>query len=682
MRTRVRRQWNVVVPVLSACLARWSHLACLVALTAAIAPSAHARTSQAAALSRDDLTTITEATRLAGAGKIDAATRARDHIRDPLGRKVTEWVILRSDGDAADFARYGNFMEANPSWPGMVLVQRRAEARLWIERADAGTVLTFFARREPRTALGRLAIARALASRGDINTGLTYARTAWHSDGFSANVETEIMQLFGSRLTRADHTARLHSRLYANDFATAIRSAKRLGAGEIAIVSARAALVGKNTKAAALLAAVPVNLRGDPAYQFTRIQWLRRSGRDTEAAQLMLATPRDPGVINSPDLWWVERRTLVRALLDDGKAKLAYRVAQDAAPDKETYRVDRAFMAGWIALRFLRDPQAATQHFAQIPKITSGPTALARAQYWLGRAAEAGRNRPSAQQHYALAAQHGTTYYGQLACARLGCRNTKVRTPPALTTTQRTSLASRELVRAVEILYGTGNRRLVVPFVGDLSHSSDTTLLAMVAESASRHRDPGAMLAIGRTALNRGLAFDSYAFPANGLPDFAPIGAKADKSVVYAITRTESAFNPRITSGAKATGFMQVTPAAGQTLARRMGFTFSSDRLHNDPAYNLQLGSAEIANLLSDYDGNHVLAFVGYNAGRGRVREWVARYGDPRRPEVDVIDWVERIPYAETRNYVQRVLENLQVYRTRFGNPTLAIDSDMRGRQG
>lgn len=665
-------------------IAGWAGLSCLIAL-ASLADTrvASARTSGAAGLlSRDDLNAVAEASRLASLGKVDTATSARDRIHDPLGRKLAEWVILRSDNNASSFARYASFIHANPAWPGMELLQRRAEARLWIERSDAATVLAFFTRREPRTALGQLAMARALASRGDLQAGLTYARAAWRSDGFSTSVEADILQTFGARLTRADHTARLHSRLYANDFATAMRAAKLLGAGEVAIVSARAAVIGKSARAAALLAAVPHGVRNDPAYLFTRIQWLRRGGRDSEAAQLMLSAPRDPSVINSPDIWWVERRALIRALLDDGKARLAYRVAADAAPDKETYRVDRAFMAGWIALRFLREPQTATQNFAQIAAITKGPTALARANYWLGRAAEANRNQPSAQQHYALAARHSTTYYGQLACARLGCRTTKLRTPPTLTQAQRAALGSREQVRAVEILYATGNRKLVVPFVAGLAQANDSNLLAVIADVSARHKDPGAMLAVGRAALNRGLAFDNYAFPSVGLPDFTPIRSKPDKSLIYAITRTESAFNPNITSGAKATGFMQVTPAAGQTLARRMGFTFNSERLHNDPAYNLQLGSAEIANLLEDYDGNHVLAFVGYNAGRGRVREWVARYGDPRHPNVDVIDWVERIPYAETRNYVQRVLENLQVYRSRFGNPALAIDSDMRGRQG
>ena len=255
------------------------------ALVATIALSiflaADARTLHATQhlLSRDDLTSVSEATRLANAGKLDAATTARDHIRDPLGRKLAEWVILRADG-GTEFSRYANFIHANPAWPGMTLMQRRAEARLWIERADAATVRAFFSGREPRSALGQLAMARALASLGEARA-VRYASAAWRSEGFSASTEAEVLKLFGSRLTQVDHTARMHSRLYANDFDTAMRAAKHLGPGAVAIVSARAALIGKKPKAAALLAAVPAHVRSDAAYQFTRIQWLRRSGRDS-----------------------------------------------------------------------------------------------------------------------------------------------------------------------------------------------------------------------------------------------------------------------------------------------------------------------------------------------------------------------------------------------------------------
>ena len=397
----------------------------------------------------------------------------------------------------------------------------------------------------------------------------------------------------------------------------------------------------------------------------------------------MLSAPRGAGDIRDPDAWWTERRTLARLLLDAGKPGVAAQIAGDATkPRKEIYQIGQAFLTGWIALRFLHDPRSAARDFARIQAITARPRALARASYWLGRAAEASHDGELARKHYEAAAQHATAYYGQLARVRLGHRQTQLRRPPALNDAERVMFGDNELVRAAALLYATGNRELVAPFVADLDRVRDRHVLALIGEISARHRDPGAMLQLGRSALGHGFAFDQYAFPSVGLPKYTPIGPKVDKSLVYAIARAESAFNPRAVSGARAMGLMQVTPAAARTLARRMGFKFHPKRLRNDPAYNLKIGSAEIGSLVHDYDGNHVLAFVGYNAGRGRVKQWIARYGDPRRRDVDVVDWVERIPFAETRNYVQRVLENLQVYRSRFGRPRLQIDADMRGSPG
>jgi soluble lytic murein transglycosylase len=237
-------------------------------------------------------------------------------------------------------------------------------------------------------------------------------------------------------------------------------------------------------------------------------------------------------------------------------------------------------------------------------------------------------------------------------------------------------------VRAVELLYATNNRDLVVPFVADLDRVGDIGVLTIVAEIAAKHDDARAMLYLGKDGIARGIAFDHYAFPGVGIPKFASIGGGADRSLVYAIARQESAFQPRVVSTARAMGLMQVTPGTGRVIAKKFGVKFDAKRLLNDPVYNVQMGAAEIGDLVHDYDGNHVLAFVGYNAGRGRVREWIARYGDPRDPNVDVVDWVERIPFSETRNYVQRVMENMQVYRARFGHGAgLRIEADMRGRK-
>ena len=186
------------------------------------------------------------------------------------------------------------------------------------------------------------------------------------------------------------------------------------------------------------------------------------------------------------------------------------------------------------------------------------------------------------------------------------------------------------------------------------------------------------MLIVGKAALNRGLPFDFFAYPVSGIPAFKSIGPEIERSIVFAIARQESAFNPSVVSPANAYGLMQVTPDAGRYVAKRYGTSFDLARLKNDSVYNATFGAAELASLIEDYRGSYIMTFAGYNAGRGSVRKWVERYGDPRDPKVDAVDWVESIPFAETRNYVQRIMENLQVYRARFGGGTrLQIDADL-----
>jgi soluble lytic murein transglycosylase len=631
--------------------------------------------------SKADLNAIKEAVRLASRGNARAATDRRRQIRDPIGRKLVEWTILRSCNKTTSFARYAAFVQANPGWPGANRFRRCAESKLWFEPKQPRVVLNFFAEQKPSGTLGKLALARALIAHGKSAAARKYVRSAWHTSRFSAQVESQVLNEFGELLTRADHRVRMDMRLYANDFGAAMRAARRLGEAEIALVKARAAVSSKARNAHALLNAVPKSARSNPVYLLTRAQWLRRSGHVDEAGRLMLSAPHDRDTVLDPDEWWIERRILVRELLDRGKSHIAYRISRDAAPpSREGLRVDQPFTAGWIALRFLHDPTRAAGHFARIPQITIHPTSLARAYYWLGRTAEAAGHNREARRYYDEAGKYTAAYYGQLASARVGRRTIVVRRPPRLDGTKRAALRKVDLVRAVDLLYATDNRDLAASFVVDFDRVGDIDILTLIAETAAKHKDARAMLTIGRRALARGFALDQYAFPAFGLPKYVSIGPKAETSLVYAIAKAESAFNTSAVSGAKAKGLMQVTPAAGRTIARRLGIKFDLKRLLSDPSYNLQMGSAEIAHLVDTYDGNYILAFVGYNAGRGRVKEWIARYGDPRDPSVDAVDWVERIPFTETRIYVQRVMENLQVYRLQFKtSPHLTIEADMRG---
>jgi soluble lytic murein transglycosylase len=633
------------------------------------------------ATSPNDLSSVKEAIDLIRRGKISALADVKSRISDPAALKLIEWCYLRSPYSEASFDRYAAFARANPSWPSVGMLQRRAEGTLWEDKRDPAMVRAFFASDGPKSGKGRLALARALLAQGDQAGAQRYAREAWRRDTLTPETEQQALDLFGNLLTTADHRARMHRMLFAREHGSAMREARRLGEADIAIAKARIALDEKAENAGALLDAVPAEARHDPNYIFARIQWLRRKDKIAEAGQLMLSVTNNPDVLADVDEWWVERRLLARKLLDIGDPQTAYKVARDAAtPEKENSRVEHQFTAGWIALRFLNEPKVALSHFARIPEGAVHPTSLARAYYWEGRALEAMGRQQEARAKYQAAAQFSAAYYGQIARGRLGMSEITLRAPPALTPDERAALRNVDLVRAVEILYALNERDLVIVMAADLGDRPiDTGELTVIGDLAAHNHDARSMLYLGKSALARGFPLEHYAFPDVGIPNVTPIGSALDRAIVYAITKQESAFNPKDVSSAHALGLMQVTPEAGRDTARRFGVKFDQKRLLNDPAYNVQMGSAEIVALLQDYRGSYILTFAGYNAGRGRIQEWVKRYGDPRDPRVDPIDWVELIPFSETRYYVQRVMENMAVYRVRLGGSNrLMIEADLR----
>jgi soluble lytic murein transglycosylase len=633
------------------------------------------------ATSPSDLATVKRIIELASTGKdaeIDTAMRSID---DPVARKLAEWVYLRSYHTNPSFARFATFIAQNPAWPHVPLFRRRAENALWDDRVDDATIRNFFKDHEPSTAKGRLAYARVLLAAGDRPRAEALARKAWREDDFSAAVERMALEQIGSLIKPDDWKARMEARLYADDTEAAMRAAEHVGAADRAIARARVAVIKREKNAKALLDSIPAADRGKPGYIFARAVLLRKSDQPEEAARLVLSAPNDPDALVDLDQWWIERRLLVRKLLDDGDYKTAYRVARDSpSPPKPNYRVDQHFTAGWIALRYLHDPVTAARHFAQIPIGTSSPHALSRAGYWQGRAAQAMGHEAEAKAYYETAAQYSATYYGQLARGRLGLHDLGLLDKPHIPADQIPAMLNLEIVRAVDILYRLNERDLIPSIFAELGESgTDVAGLAMLCETAQKHNDGRAMLLLAQAAHNRGLPLDYYAFPTVGLPDYKSIAPPVESAVTYSIARQESHFNQKVVSPAHAMGLMQVTPAAAIDTARKFKATYDKARLLSDPIYNMQMGAAELSNLITGYRGSSILTFAGYNAGRGRVRQWIAALGDPRDPNVDPVDWVERIPIAETRNYVQRIMENLQVYRARFGGVRkLMIDADIR----
>ncbi|MGC1552756.1 MAG: transglycosylase SLT domain-containing protein [Bradyrhizobium sp.] len=648
---------------------------------AARKPSVPAAMATTSSTSADDKEALGNVIGLVRKHEPADATQAEAAISDPLARKLAEWIILRSDDNGASVERYHAFLAANPSWPSQTFLRRRLEAALWDDHRDDATVWAWFENESPLSAKGKFSLARVMLARGDRANAERLVRDAWRNDAMSEETEDTALDLFGPLITPGDHKARMDLLLYGSEHEAALRAAKRLGSSEVALAKARIAGYRKASNARALLEAVPHELHNDAGYIFSRIQLLRREEKFVEAAQLMMSAPRDPNRLYNLDEWWIERRLLARKMIDVGDRRAAYLIARDAAlPSRDIYKTEQEFTAGWIALRFLNDPATAAQHFARIGVGSANPTTLARAGYWQGRAAEAAGHSQEARSAYAAAAEQSTSYYGQLARAKLGLPQLELNGVPAA---RGRGTERLEIVRAVHLLYELGEGEIAVPIFADMGENGDADALVGLGELAARQGDARGMLLMGKAALNRGLPFDFYAYPVTGIPPFRSIGPDVEPSIIYAIARQESAFNPAVVSPAQAYGLMQVTPDAGKYVCKKYGAGFDLGRLKGDPVYNAALGAAELGGLIEDYRGSYIMTFAAYNAGRGSVKKWIERYGDPRDPKVDAVDWVELIPFSETRNYVQRIMENLQVYRARFGGGTrLQIEADLHRGAG
>jgi soluble lytic murein transglycosylase len=351
-------------------------------------------------------------------------------------------------------------------------------------------------------------------------------------------------------------------------------------------------------------------------------------------------------------------------LLDLGDYHEAFKVAHDAAPpESENYKADRLFTAGWIALRFLHDSATAKRLFAEIPKVSMHPVTVSRGYYWLGRAEEAAGDKIGARINYQNAARHTVTYYGQLARARLGLKDLPLPQTPRPPAAELAAFEKQEPIRALRLLYAADARDLAIPIYTDFSDraGNDTVGYLLLASVASEMHDARALVLNGKTAMNKGVPAEMVGFPTFGIPKYTHVGPKADPAIVYAIARQESQFDRQARSAAGARGLMQMMNPTAKEQAGKLGIPWNPDRL-TDIDYNVMVGSSFFDRMLNYYQGSYVLAVASYNAGPGNVNKFIRANGDPRLPGVDMVDWIEAIPFAETRTYVQKVLENAVVY--------------------
>ena len=602
------------------------------------------------------------------------ARQIAQRAKEKLPAKLIQWLDLIRPGPGRSIDEITKFMRDNPDWPGQISLQQAAERAMPADYGIAET-LAWFKGRKPQTIEGTTALGRAYAASGLRDDAARVVRDGWIQMAISADKEQPFLDQFGSFLRSQDHLARLDRLLWEGEVDGARRAMGRVDGDHRKLAEARIRLMTGGAGVDSVVAAVPKALQNDPGLIFDRARFKRRNDDDVGAAALLdPPPPTNP----YPVLMWREYEYAARHALDRGDISVAYRLAEAHGAEDGSVFADGEFLAGWIALRFLNEYKTGYDHFTKLYAGVGSAISKGRGAYWAGRAADEMGEKALAQEWYKKAAENLSSYYGQLAAQRLGTAD-GLNFPrlPKITDEAKAKFEKRELVRLVRMLGELDQTDRARSFLTRLTDRvQDPAEYRMIADLANDLGRRDYVVAVAKLARQQGVELLDYLYPMQTLP----AGDNPEDALVLAVIRQESAFDQKAQSSAGALGLMQLMPRTAKQIAKKLQTPYSDAKLTKDPTYNIRLGRAYLGNLLDGFGGSYILAIASYNAGPARVQSWLSEYGDPRDRGVDAVDWIETIPFAETRNYVQRVLENLQVYRHRLNGKTeiaLSLEQDL-----
>ncbi|MEE8444556.1 MAG: lytic transglycosylase domain-containing protein [Alphaproteobacteria bacterium] len=609
--------------------------------------------------------------------KFAQASALTAHIRDPLTRRLVSWYRLTRSGARPSFREITRFVNENPDWPRLGRLRRLAERALTSATPDRA-VIAWFDRHPPLTATGGKRFIEALLRAGESGDATDEIRRIWRRGIFRGD-ERAFHRTYAKHLRPEDHAARLDYLLWRGRRGAAERllAIVKFDRGVRAVTQARLAMMAwRSSSAAAVdqaLKAVPKAHKDDPGLLYDRIRWNRRKKRDEEARRLLGRVPLD---LAHAKKWSLERTVQVRNSLKAGDYEEAYEVARGHRQREGGTFLDAEWIAGWLALRFVHRPEAALRHFTRVYMGANYPISVSRGAYWSGRAAEALKQKSLARDWYESAARHSTALYGQLAARRLGRRKLSLPAEPVVGLPEAKVFDNKDLVRAVRLLDKLGETRLARPLLMHIFRTARTPGERMLASGLALEINRlDVAVRMAKYASYQGQVLITPSYPVIQVPD----GNGIEPSLLLALIRQESEFQFSAVSRAGALGLMQLMPFTAAHEARDLGLPYSRARLTSDPQYNMSLGAAHLVRLLDRFDGEYVLVFAAYNAGAHRVDQWISTYGDPRSSAIDVVDWIESIPYQETRNYVQRILESLHIYRAQLGSSRAEVANVFEG---
>lgn len=590
-----------------------------------------------------------------------------------LGRDILVWHRLRTATSGADFADYRSFLTRRPDWPGEPYARRMGE-RTIPEGGDPARVVAYFDGHVPQTGKGVLRLIAAKRALGHPKEAEAEALRAWKTMVLSAEEETALLALYPKALAPL-HVTRLDHLLWEGEAAAAERMLSLVPDGHEALARARLALRASASGVDALIAAVPATLAADPGLAYERYLWRKRGGRSDGALDLIRERSVSAASLGRPEAWARDRGALARQLMRTGRPLDGYDLASRhfLEPSASAY-ADLEWLSGYIALQYLEDPDRALEHFNRFRARVLTPISLGRAGYWEGRALEAKGAKLDAQAAYEFGAEFQTSFYGLLAAEKAG-----LHLDPALLGQEQVpdwrgaAFMSDPLMQAALLLLKAGDLDLAERFMRHLCESLNPTEIAQMADMTLSLNEPHLALRIAKFAADQGVTLSRPYYPLHPLAELK-MPPEVPVELALAIARRESEFDPVVVSPVGARGLMQIMPKTAEEVAGKLGLDYELRKLTTDQTYNATLGTAYLAELVRRFGANWMLVSAAYNAGPSRPQRWLVDYGDPRDEGIDPIDWIEQIPFEETRNYVMRVTESLPIYRARLTGKVGPID--------
>lgn len=591
----------------------------------------------------------------------------------PLAGTIYAWLVYDENRDSVEFVKLSKFLETHPDWPRRAGMRLAAEDALPDDISDA-RVLAFFKDDSPRTAPGMRRYLDALLKAGDEKKARSVLTEWWRRTPLPAPEQTDFIKRYGRLISQDSHRIRVDALLEARSYTAARAIAPSVGKGYEAVVEARIAIAEGKRGINALIDRIPKAYRYDPGLDYDRLVYRRRA-EDNAGAMSILRREPAAAKLSNPAQWWRERHILARRLIESGDYRKAYDLVKGRGGASPETKAEAEWLSGWLAFRFLKRPAEALTHFETLYRETNSPISRSRAAYWAGLAARDMGRPDVATRWFQTAATYQTAFYGQMAAGSLSADDMPPLPPdPVADVVARQVFGHDDLVQTAKFFDAAGwhdHTALFLDAIAQRAKSPQDFWLAADLAFGLGHIDGAVRIA--RKAAMQGVVLSEYAYPTQ----IARMrGVDLEWALVHALIRQESGFDSDARSSAGAMGLMQLMPATAREVAKREGLSHQTDWLVR-PEHNIRLGTAYFQTLLDRFDGSYALALAGYNAGPARVDRWIKEFGDPRDGSMDLAGWVERIPISETRNYVQRVLEGVYVYRIKLRDVQKKFDASL-----